>query len=251
MFNRAKQMAAENISGVKTEYDEDLKQLFVQLTKTKTWSEKFISKAEDVIQPNPALRAENVFNDAFDIKKPEAMTVTESLGMALENGAAELAGDDRYEQHLKLMGLAERHLGGAQRKFAREIQDRYVAPFKLYLHNEVAEALKEKKSLDNKRLDLDVAKNKAKAAKKPAEVETANKELMAAEEDFQRQVDYVKVLFKKAIDAHRVKHADWLMEFQEAQSQLFKESTTIMEELTQQLNALPASKPLWRNELNN
>jgi endophilin-B len=246
MFNRAKQMATENIGGVKTEFDDELKQLFQNMKLTKEFSDRFIRKAEEMIQPNPALRAENIFNDAFDIKKPETMTTTESMGCALEDGSNSLPSEAKYTESLKLYGLAERHLGGAQRKFAKEVQDRYLAPFKLFMTNEVADAMREKKNLETKRLDLDVAKAKTTKAKKPAEIEAAKKELDTAQEDYTRQADYIKVVMGKAIASHRAHHLEWLGEFQQAQTDHFKECNVVMEELAQALANLaspPAQAP--------
>ncbi|XP_075262540.1 endophilin-B1-like [Convolutriloba macropyga] len=69
MFNRAKQLASESLSdGVKTEYEPEVIILIGQLEKTREWTKRFLERQMELIQPNPALRAESFFHETFDLK---------------------------------------------------------------------------------------------------------------------------------------------------------------------------------------
>ena len=67
-------------------------------------------------------------------------------------------------------GLTERKLGAAERKFHKEALANFVSPLKNYLNTEMAAMQREKRILDTKRLDLDVAKNRVRKCTKPAEL---------------------------------------------------------------------------------
>ena len=63
------QLATENLADVpKTNYEPELLKLIDELEKSRDWTEKFVKRGSELIQPNPALRAESFFNEAFDIK---------------------------------------------------------------------------------------------------------------------------------------------------------------------------------------
>ncbi len=67
-------------------------------------------------------------------------------------------------------GLTERKLGAAERKFHKEALQKFVSPLRTYLNTEMAAMQREKRILDTKRLDLDVAKNRVRKCTKPAEL---------------------------------------------------------------------------------
>ena len=110
------------------------------------------------------------------LQNPEKMTNSEMFGMCLQDAAHDIDGaTTSYTKGLKLFGSAERHLGTAERKFAREVQAACITPMKQFLAEDVKTAFKEKSHLDTLRLDLDVAKSKVNKTKTAEDREKAEK----------------------------------------------------------------------------
>lgn len=232
-MSRAKQLASENLADVpKTLYEPELLKLIEELEKSRDWTEKFVKREGELVQPNPALRAESFFNEAFDIKNPEKMTNSETFGMCLQDAAHDIDGaTTNYTKGLKLFGSAERHIGTAERKFAREVQANCIAPMKQFLADDMKTAFKEKSHLDTLRLDLDVAKSKVNKAKTPDDKQKAEKVLEEAQKDFDRHSDFTKVLFARTVNNHHMKHAPLMKDLQKLQMQYYGECFQIMKEL--------------------
>ncbi|CAG7817821.1 unnamed protein product [Allacma fusca] len=63
------------------------------------------------------------------------------------------------------VGQTDLKLGQTEREFVSSAVNSYVEPLNRFLENEVRVAAKERKTLENKRLDLDAAKNRLRKAR--------------------------------------------------------------------------------------
>lgn len=231
LFNRAVQFTSEQIvGGEKTEFDAQLANLIKAADQTKDWTEKIVSQAETLLQPNPALRAEAFVNSVFDRKVPEHMTITEQLGCYFEDAGVDLGQHTSYGALLKTCGLSERKLGAAERKFHKEALAKFVQPLKAYLATEMAAMQREKRILETKRLDLDVAKNRVRKCTKPAELPAAESCLRTCQDEFDRQAEVVRLMMSE-IPTHHKRHVNLLREFVQLQTQFYKECADAMTEL--------------------
>ncbi|XP_063710807.1 endophilin-B1-like [Symsagittifera roscoffensis] len=245
LFNRAVQFTSEQIvGGEKTEYDSQLATLIKTADNTKDWTEKVVSQSETLLQPNPALRAEAFVNSVFDRKVPEHMTITEQLGCYLEDAGSDLGQHTAYGTLLKTCGLTERKLGAAERKFHKEALANFVSPLKNYLNTEMAAMQREKRILDTKRLDLDVAKNRVRKCTKPAELPTVEQHLKVCQDEFDRQAEVVRLMMSEVPSHHR-RHLTLLRQFVQLQTQFYAECSSAMQELDSSLNTTNTQDPRY------
>ena len=63
------------------------------------------------------------------------------------------------------MGQTEQTLGEHERNYIRGGHDALIAPLSRFLDTEMKNIMRERKILENKRLDLDVCKNKVRKAR--------------------------------------------------------------------------------------
>ena len=63
------------------------------------------------------------------------------------------------------MGQTEQSLGEIERNFIRSGHDAIIAPLQRFLDGEMRNIMRERKILENKRLDLDACKNKVRKAR--------------------------------------------------------------------------------------
>ncbi|XP_041430171.1 SH3 domain containing GRB2 like, endophilin B2 S homeolog isoform X4 [Xenopus laevis] len=266
-FSRAVQFTQENLGQAeKTELDAHFENLLTRADNTKNWTEKILHQTEVLLQPSPSARVEEFLYEKLDRKAPSRVTTAELLGQYMTEAANDFGSSTPYGQTLMKVGETQKHLGTAERDFIHSSAINFLTPLRNFLEGDWKTISKERRILQNRRLDLDACKarlKKAKAAEAKAtlegdlwsdEVDKAEHELRVAQTEFDRQAEVTRLLLE-AISSTHVNHLRCLHEFAEAQATYFAQSYQYMVDLQKQLgssraelfpvgNTDPASQPL-------
>lgn len=267
-FTRAVQFTEEKLGQAeKTELDAHFENLMSRADCTKHWTEKIYRQTEVLLQPNPSARIEEFLYEKLDRKAPSRITNAELLGQYMQDAAKEFGPGTPYGSTLIEVGECERRLGAAEREFLQTSAISFLTPLRNFLEGDWRTISKERRLLENLRLDLDSCKTRlkkakvaeAKAATAPdfqetrprnyvlsasasalwsEEVEKAEHELRVAQTEFDRQAEVTRLLLEGISSTH-VNHLRCLHEFVEAQAAYYKQCHFHMQELQKELGRLP------------
>ncbi|CAN9512782.1 unnamed protein product [Ophioblennius macclurei] len=267
-FTRAVQFTEEKLGQAeKTELDAHFENLMSRADCTKLWTEKIFRQTEVLLQPNPSARIEEFLYEKLDMKAPSRATNGELLGQYMQDAGKEFGAGTPYGNTLMIVGECESRLGAAEREFLQTSAISFLAPLRNFLEGDWRTISKERRLLENLRLDLDACKarvKKAKAAEAKAaaapdfqdtrprnyvlsasasalwteEVEKAEHELRAAQTEFDRQAEVTRLLLE-GIGSTHVNHLRCLHEFVEAQAAFYKRCHHHMQELQKELSRFP------------
>uniref|UniRef100_A0A8C1YEI7 Endophilin-B1 n=1 Tax=Cyprinus carpio TaxID=7962 RepID=A0A8C1YEI7_CYPCA len=166
LFSRAVQFTEEKFGQAeKTELDAHLENLLTRAESTKHWTEKILKQTEVLLQPNPNVRIEEFLYEKLDKKVPTRINNHDLLGQSMIDSGTEFGPGTAYGNALIKCGETEKQIGGAEREFIQSSAINFLTPFRNFLEGDFKTILKERKLLQNKRLDLDAAKTKLKKAK--------------------------------------------------------------------------------------
>ncbi|KAM9722437.1 endophilin-B2 isoform 2-T2 [Dama dama] len=195
-FTRAVQFTEEKFGQAeKTELDAHFESLLARADSTKNWTEKILRQTEVLLQPNPSARVEEFLYEKLDRKVPSRVTNGELLAQYMAEAASELGPTTPYE-HLSWGSLlppesqsdrslarlltprlcfsgktlikvaeAEKRLGAAERDFIHTASINFLTPLRNFLEGDWKTISKERRLLQNRRLDLDASKARLKKAK--------------------------------------------------------------------------------------
>ncbi|XP_017558324.2 endophilin-B2a isoform X6 [Pygocentrus nattereri] len=264
-FSRAVQYTEEKLGQAeKTELDAHFEGLLARADCTKNWTEKIYRQTEVLLQPNPSARIEEFLYEKLDRKVPYRATNGEILGQYMLEAAKEFGPGTPYGSTLIQVGDCQRRLGGAEREFLQTSSISFLTPLRNFLEGDWRTITKERRLLENRRLDLDACKarlKKAKAAEAKAaavpdfqetrprnyvlsasasalwseEVEKAEQELRVAQTEFDRQAEVTRLLLEGISSTH-VNHLRCLHEFVEAQATYYSQCHHFMQELQKELS---------------
>ncbi|KAK5870482.1 hypothetical protein PBY51_003424 [Eleginops maclovinus] len=267
-FTRAVQFTEEKLGQAeKTELDAHFENLMTRADCTKLWTEKIYRQTEVLLQPNPSARIEEFLYEKLDRKAPSRNTNAELLGHYMQDAAKEFGPGTPYGSTLMEVGECERRLGAAEREFLQTSAISFLTPLRNFLEGDWRTISKERRLLENLRLDLDSCKarlKKAKAAEAKAatapdfqetrprnyvlsasasalwgeELEKAEHELRVAQTEFDRQAEVTRLLLEGISSTH-VNHLRCLHEFVEAQAAYYKQCDFHVKELQKELSRLP------------
>ncbi|XP_070821042.1 endophilin-B2-like isoform X3 [Chaetodon trifascialis] len=264
-FTRAVQFTEEKLGQAeKTELDAHFENLMSRADCTKHWTEKIYRQTEVLLQPNPidhtGARIEEFLYEKLDRKAPSRITNGELLGQYMQDAAKEFGPGTPYGSTLTEVGECERRLGAAEREFIQTSAISFLTPLRNFLEGDWRTISKERRLLENLRLDLDACKTRLKKAKmapdfqetRPRnyvlsasasalwteEVEKAEHELRVAQTEFDRQAEVTRLLLEGISSTH-VNHLRCLHEFVEAQAAYYKRCHVHMQELQKELGRLP------------
>uniref|UniRef100_A0A667XYS0 Endophilin-B1 n=1 Tax=Myripristis murdjan TaxID=586833 RepID=A0A667XYS0_9TELE len=264
-FTRAVQFTEEKLGQAeKTELDAHFENLLSRADCTKNWTEKIFRQTEVLLQPNPSARIEEFLYEKLDRKAPSRITNAELLGQYMQDAAKEFGAGGPYGSTLIKVGECERRLGGAEREFLQTSAISFLTPLRNFLEGDWRTISKERRLLENRRLDLDACKTrlkKAKAAEAKAAVSPlvlflprnyvlsasasayfslcqAEHELRVAQTEFDRQAEVTRLLLEGISSTH-VNHLRCLHEFVEAQAAYYKQCHLHMQELQKELGRFP------------
>ncbi|XP_072908521.1 endophilin-B2-like isoform X1 [Hemitrygon akajei] len=246
-FTRAVQFTEEKLGQAeKTELDAHFENLLSRADSTKNWTEKILRQTEVLLQPNPSARIEEFLYEKLDRKIPSRITNGELLGQYMIDAASEFGPGTPYGSTLIKVGEAQRRLGAADRDFIQSSMINFLTPLRNFLEGDWKTISRERRLLENRRLDLDASKTrlkKAKAAEAKAaatpdfqetrprnyvlsasasalwseEVTKAEQELRVAQTEFDRQAEVTRLLLEGISSTH-TNHLRCLHEFVEAQA---------------------------------
>ncbi|XP_028989183.1 endophilin-B2-like isoform X2 [Betta splendens] len=269
-FTRAVQFTGEKLGQAeKTELDAHFENLLIRADCTKNWTEKIYRQSEVLLQPNPidhtGARIEEFLYEKLDRKAPSRITNAELLGQYMQDAGKEFDLGTPYGSTLMKVGECEKRLGAAEREFLQTSAISFHTPLRNFLEGDWRTISKERRLLENLRLDLDACKarlKKAKAAEAKAamapdfqetrprnyvlsvsasalwseEVEKAEHELRVAQTEFDRQAEITRLLLEGISSTH-VNHLRCLHEFVEAQAAYYKQCHLHMQELQNELSS--------------
>nr|XP_040053094.1 endophilin-B2b isoform X3 [Gasterosteus aculeatus aculeatus] len=260
-FTRAVQFTEEKLGQAeKTELDPHLENLITRADSTKNWTEKILRQTEVLLQPNPidhtGARIEEFIYDKLDKKLPSRTTNTELLGQYMLEAANEFGPGTPYGSTLITVGEYQKRLGGAERDLLQASAVGFLTPLRNFLEGDWRTISKERRLLENRRLDLDICKARlkkaklaeAKAAAAPdfqetrprnyvlsASASAAEHELRVAQAEFDRQAEVTKLLLE-GIGSTHLNHLRCLQDFAEAQATYYAQCHHHMQDLQRELS---------------
>nr|XP_055055447.1 endophilin-B2b isoform X6 [Misgurnus anguillicaudatus] len=248
-FTRAVQYTEEKLGQAeKTELDAHLENLIARADCTKNWTEKIFRQTEVLLQPNPidqtGARIEEFFYEKLDKKLPTRTTNAELLGQYMQDAAKDFGPGTPYGSTLITVGEYQKRLGGAERELLQTSAINFLTPLRNFLEGDWKTISRERKLLENRRLDLDVCKARlkkaklaeAKAALWSEEVDKAEQELRLAQTEFDRQAEVTRLLLEGISSTH-VNHLRCLHEFVEAQAAYYAQCHKHMQDLQKELSS--------------
>ncbi|XP_073456227.1 endophilin-B2 isoform X4 [Aquarana catesbeiana] len=248
-FTRAVQFTEEKFGQAeRTELDAHFENLLTRADSTKNWTEKILRQTEVLLQPNPSARVEEFLYEKLDRKIPSRVTNGELLGQYMTEAANDFGPSSPYGQTLIKVGETQKRLGIAERDFIHSSSINFLTPLRNFLEGDWRTISKERRILQNRRLDLDACKarlKKAKAAEAKAslwsdEVDKAEHELRVAQTEFDRQAEVTRLLLEGISSTH-VNHLRCLHEFAEAQATYYAQCYQYMVDLQKQLGRFPST----------
>ncbi|XP_044030018.1 endophilin-B2-like isoform X6 [Siniperca chuatsi] len=244
-FTRAVQFTEEKLGQAeKTELDPHLENLITRADGTKNWTEKILRQTEVLLQPNPidhtGARIEEFIYDKLDKKLPSKATNTELLGQYMLEAANEFGPGTPYGSTLITVGEYQKRLGGAEREFLHTSAATFLTPLRNFLEGDWRTISKERRLLENRRLDLDICKARLKKAKQAEAKGAAEHELRVAQTEFDRQAEVTRLLLEGISSTH-LNHLRCLQDFAEAQATYYAQCHHYMQDLQRELNSAPHS----------
>nr|XP_046146323.1 endophilin-B2b isoform X11 [Oncorhynchus gorbuscha] len=236
-FTRAVQFTEERLgSAEKTELDAHLENLIARADCTKNWTEKIFRQTEVLLQPNPSARIEEFFYEKLDKKIPSRTTNGELLGQYMLDAAKDFGPGTPYGSTLITVGEYQSRLGGAEREFLQTSAINFLTPLRNFLEGDWRTISKERRLLENRRLDLDICKARVKKAKQAEAKAAAEQELRVAQTEFDRQAEVTRLLLEGISSTH-VNHLRCLHEFVEAQATYYAQCHQYMQDLQKELSS--------------
>ncbi|XP_042356916.1 endophilin-B1-like [Plectropomus leopardus] len=288
-INRAVQYTEESIGQAdKTELEPGLEELLTRVDATKTWTDKIISQTEVLLQPNAGARLEDRLYEHLDWSAPPRPRAHEVLGDQMTEAGMEMGSNTPYGAALLRCGEVQKQFGEAERKFVQSANIHFLTPLKSFTEGEYKAMQDERRMLVNKRLDLDIAKNRLKKAHEAdregrnlnanpldddylshvsymfsflrvkwlkmwaQEISQAEMELRICQSLFDRQSDITKRAVEGISNTH-INHMRSLTDFVEAQACYFDQCKQHAQELQRQLASIPAvlCSNNWQSAISN
>jgi len=253
VFNRAKQYTEEKLGKAeRTELDPHLMMLEKKTENTKNLTEKIKNNATAVLIPNPAARAESLFFDNVPVDKiglkNERLTNLEYLGNDMIEAGNEFGTGTPYGSALIRVGQTEQKLGVIEKEYIRTGNEGLISPLQRFLDGEMKNIMRERKVLENKRLDLDACKNKVRKARSMqdqqmkdgvdprAVLDQAENELRISQAEFDRQAEITKLLME-GLSQSQTNHLRHLKAFVSSQVEYYAQAHLVMQELNRELDS--------------
>ncbi|TNM92496.1 hypothetical protein fugu_019508 [Takifugu bimaculatus] len=180
------------------------------------------------------------------------------------DAANDLGPGTPYGSTLITVGEYQKRLGGAEREFLHIATANFLSPLRNFLEGDWRTISKERRLLENRRLDLDICKARLKKAKQAEakaaaapdfqetrprnyvlsasasallseEVDKAEHELRVAQTEFDRQAEVTRLLLEGISSTH-LNHLRCLHDFAEAQATYYAQCHHYMQDLQRELS---------------
>ncbi|XP_073090340.1 endophilin-B1 isoform X4 [Manis javanica] len=269
-LSRAVQFTEEKLGQAeKTELDAHLENLLSKAECTKIWTEKIMKQTEVLLQPNPNARIEEFVYEKLDRKAPSRINNPELLGQYMIDAGTEFGPGTAYGNALIKCGETQKRIGTADRELIQTSALNFLTPLRNFIEGDYKTIAKERKLLQNKRLDLDAAKTRLKKAK-TAETRASQlnatrlegdnimvnfshmlnflhvkwlkseQELRITQSEFDRQAEITRLLLEGISSTH-AHHLRCLNDFVEAQMTYYAQCYQYMLDLQKQLGSFPSN----------
>ncbi|XP_008824475.2 endophilin-B1 isoform X1 [Nannospalax galili] len=261
-LSRAVQFTEEKLGQAeKTELDAHLENLLSKAECTKIWTEKIMKQTEILLQPNPNARIEEFVYEKLDRKAPSRVNNPELLGQYMIDAGTEFGPGTAYGNALIKCGETQKRIGTADRELIQTSALNFLTPLRNFIEGDYKTIAKERKLLQNKRLDLDAAKTRLKKAKAAEtrssqlnsarlegdnimiwaeEVTKSEQELRITQSEFDRQAEITRLLLEGISSTH-AHHLRCLNDFVEAQMTYYAQCYQYMLDLQKQLGSFPTN----------
>ncbi|XP_073499262.1 endophilin-B1 isoform X3 [Phyllobates terribilis] len=240
-LSRAVQFTEEKLGQAeKTELDAHLENLLGKAESTKQWTEKIMKQTEVLLQPNPNARIEEFVYEKLDRKAPSRLNNQEQLSQYMIDAGSEFGPGTAYGNALIKCGETQKRIGGAHRELIQTGAINFLTPLRNFIEGDYKTISRERKLLQNKRLDLDAAKTRLKKAKVAEARASAEQELRITQSEFDRQAEITRLLLEGISSTH-AHHLRCLNDFVEAQMTYFAQCYQYMLDLQKQLGSFPTT----------
>lgn len=248
-LSRAVQFTEEKFGQAeKTELDAHLENLLSKAESTKLWTEKIMKQTEVLLQPNPNTRIEEFVYEKLDRKVPSRINNSEQLGQYMLDAGNEFGPGTAYGSALIKCGENENRIGAAERELIHTAAVNFLSPLRNFLEGDYKTISKERKLLQNKRLDLDAAKARLRKAKVSESRSAAEQEVRITQSDFDRQAEITRLLLEGISSTH-AHHLRCLHEYVDAQVTYYAQCYQYMVDLQKQLGSFPTSFTSNNNQI--
>ncbi|XP_023787904.1 endophilin-B1 isoform X2 [Cyanistes caeruleus] len=220
-----------------------------------------MKQTEVLLQPNPNARIEEFVYEKLDRKAPSRMNNPELLGQYMIDAGNEFGPGTAYGNALIKCGETQKRIGAADRELIQTSAINFLTPLRNFIEGDYKTITKERKLLQNKRLDLDAAKTRLKKAKvaealssqlntsQPEEnnimiwaeeVTKSEQEVRITQSEFDRQAEITRLLLEGISSTH-AHHLRCLNDFVEAQMTYYAQCYQYMLDLQKQLGSFPST----------
>ncbi|XP_014794798.1 PREDICTED: endophilin-B1 isoform X8 [Calidris pugnax] len=241
-----------------------------------------MKQTEVLLQPNPInifldARIEEFVYEKLDRKAPSRMNNPELLGQYMIDAGNEFGPGTAYGNALIKCGETQKRIGTADRELIQTSAINFLTPLRNFIEGDYKTITKERKLLQNKRLDLDAAKTRLKKAKvaearaaqlntsQPEEnnimvnvsyvlnllhvkwlkiwaeeVTKSEQEVRITQSEFDRQAEITRLLLEGISSTH-AHHLRCLNDFVEAQMTYYAQCYQYMLDLQKQLGSFPST----------
>lgn len=251
MFSRAKQFTEERLGKAeRTENDPAFENLSKKTDKVKGYTEKLVKNTEAVLVPNPAARLETFMFDNIPVDKlgvtNTRLTNLEYLGTDMIEAGNEFGPGTPYGSALIRVGQTEQALGEIEKEYIKNSHAAFCGPLQTFLDGEMKNIMRERKILENRRLDLDSCKGKVRKARamqlQPAKdgidprvvLDQAENELRLAQAEFDKQTEITRLMME-GLSAIQTNHLRHLKSYIESQTKFYANCHQIMQDLNREL----------------
>ncbi|XP_062372109.1 endophilin-B1-like isoform X1 [Sardina pilchardus] len=274
LLSRAVQFTEEVLGHAeRTELDAHLENLLTKAEATQQWTDKIMKQTEVLLQPNPNLRLEEFLYEKLEKMPPVRPNNLELLGECLIDSGHEFGPGTAYGNALVKCGEVEKQLGSAERECSQSLAINFISPLRNFIEGDCTILARERKLLQNKRLDLDAAKTRLKKAKEAdtrstqlsstpplgeeyvthfsymfsflhvrwlkmwaEEVSQAETELRISQSEFDRQAEMTRLLLEGLSSTH-THHLRCLTDFVDTQTTYYEQCHLYMGNLQKQLGS--------------
>ncbi|XP_053100143.1 endophilin-B1 isoform X5 [Hemicordylus capensis] len=236
-----------------------------------------MKQTEVLLQPNPNARIEEFVYEKLDRKAPSRMNNPEVLGQYMIDAGNEFGPGTAYGNALIKCGETQKRIGAADRELIQTSAINFLTPLRNFIEGDYKTITRERKLLQNKRLDLDAAKTRLKKAKVAEaraaqlnlsppeennimvnvsymlnllhvkwlkvwaeEVTKSEQEVRIAQSEFDRQAEITRLLLEGISSTH-AHHLRCLNDFVEAQMTYYAQCYQYMLDLQKQLGSFPST----------
>ncbi|XP_011811472.1 endophilin-B1 isoform X8 [Macaca fascicularis] len=145
-----------------------------------------------------------------------------------------------YGNALIKCGETQKRIGTADRELIQTSALNFLTPLRNFIEGDYKTIAKERKLLQNKRLDLDAAKTRLKKAKAAETRNSSEQELRITQSEFDRQAEITRLLLEGISSTH-AHHLRCLNDFVEAQMTYYAQCYQYMLDLQKQLGSFPSN----------